>query len=156
MGGQRGPHGAPRGPPRPAAEGRGGQPDQEWLNRDRLDVWRGHCPRHCGARERRRRQCPHRLIPDGFEVADEPAELNASLVDSHVYMRWEKHGWQLEKINDIITRSTPRLFKQYNFRLVWADGQNFRSGQAKRRKLRIRGFGPHARYNSWVILKPKA
>ena len=95
-------------------------------------------------------------IPDGFEVADEPAELNASLVDSHVYMRWEKYGWQLEKINDIITRSTPRLFKQYNFRLVWADGQNFRSGQAKRRKLRIRGFGPHARYNSWVILKPKA
>ena len=25
-------------------------------------------------------------IPDGFEVADEPAELNASLVDSQVYM----------------------------------------------------------------------
>ena len=31
-------------------------------------------------------------IPDGFEVADEPAELNASLVDSHVYMRWEKYA----------------------------------------------------------------
>ena len=61
-------------------------------------------------------------VPDGFQVADEPAKLDASLVDNHVYMRWEQFGWQLGKINGIIIRSTPRLFKQYNFRLVWADG----------------------------------
>ena len=69
-----------------------------------------------------------------------------------IIMRWEKYGWQLGKINDIITRSTPRLFKQYNFRLVWADGH---TGPAKL-SVENYAFGNHARYNSWVILKPKA
>ena len=91
-------------------------------------------------------------VPDGFQVADEPAKLDASLVDNHVYMRWEQFGWQLGKINGIITRSTPRLFKQYNFRLVSADGSK---GPAKL-SVENYAFGPHARHNSWVILKPIA
>ena len=91
-------------------------------------------------------------VPDGFQVADEPAKLDASLVDNHVYMRWEQFGWQLGKINGIITRSTPRLFKQYKFRLVSADGSK---GPAKL-SVENYAFGPQARYNSWVILKPIA
>ena len=34
-------------------------------------------------------------IPDGFKVADEPAELDARLVGEYVYLRWERYGWQL-------------------------------------------------------------
>ena len=29
---------------------------------------------------------------------------------------------QLGKITDVITQSTPRLFKKFNFRIVWSDG----------------------------------
>ena len=39
-------------------------------------------------------------VPAGFEVAEEPAKLDESLVGKHVYLRWEKYGWQLGKITD--------------------------------------------------------
>ena len=89
-------------------------------------------------------------VPDGFHVASEPSELNASLVGSHVYMRWEKYGWQLGKITDIITQATPRLFKKFNFRIIWTDGSK---GPA-RLSVDNYGSGTHARFNSWVILVP--
>ena len=60
-------------------------------------------------------------IPDGFKVADEPAELDARLVGEYVYLRWERYGWQLGKITGEITRSTPRLFLKFNYRITWAD-----------------------------------
>ena len=44
-------------------------------------------------------------VPEGFQVADEPAELNDSLVGSNIYMRWEELGWQLGKITDTITNA---------------------------------------------------
>ena len=40
----------------------------------------------------------------------------------YTWLRWEKYGWQLGKITDIITRATPRLFKKFNFRIIWTDG----------------------------------
>ena len=45
---------------------------------------------------------------------------------------------------------TPRLIKKCNYRIVWADGSK---GPAKLQR-QIYGHGPHARYNSWVILTP--
>ena len=59
--------------------------------------------------------------PDGFKVAAEPEKLDKCLVGSTVYMRWETYGWQLGKITDIITDATPRLFRKFNYRMVWAD-----------------------------------
>ena len=50
-------------------------------------------------------------LGSGTADTDEPTELNSSLINSHVFMRWEKYGWQLGKTTEIITRSTPRLFK---------------------------------------------
>ena len=66
-------------------------------------------------------------------------------------MRWEKFGWQLGKVTAIITNATPRLFKNFNFRVVWADGSKGPT------KLAVDnyGIGTHASYNSWVILEPK-
>ena len=89
-------------------------------------------------------------IPDGFKVADEPAELDARLVGEYVYLRWERYGWQLGKITGEITRSTPRLFLKFNYRITWADNSKGPS------KLGVETYahGVDARYNSWVILKP--
>ena len=72
-------------------------------------------------------------VPDGFEVADEPSKLDDTLVGSSVYMRWEKYGWQLGRITDIVTDATPRVFKKFNYRITWADGSK---GPAKLSVLR--------------------
>ena len=90
-------------------------------------------------------------MPDGFKVADEPKELNKDIIESKIYMRWEKYGWQLGKITDTISSDTPRLFKKFNFRILWADGHK---GPAKL-AVENYGYGTHAAYNSWVILQPK-
>jgi hypothetical protein len=87
-------------------------------------------------------------VPDGFDVAAEPDKLDASLVGQYVYMRWEKYGWQLGKISDVITNKTPKLFKKFNFRLVWSDGHKGPAALAAERYA----SGPEARFNSWVIL----
>ena len=89
-------------------------------------------------------------VPDGFEVAGEPAALDSTLVGKHVYMRWETYGWQLGKITAVVTKDTPRLFKSFNFRCIWADGK---SGPAKL-GVDNYAYGPDARLNSWVILEP--
>ena len=66
-------------------------------------------------------------VPDGFKVAAEPENLDKSLVGSTVYMRWETYGWQLGRITDVVTDATPRLFKKFNYRMVW--GQTRARGQ---------------------------
>ena len=88
-------------------------------------------------------------VPEGFKVADEPAKLDSSLVGEYVYLRWEMYGWQLGKIAGVITKSTPQLFKKFNYRIAWADGSKGPS------KLAVESYaqGSDARYNSWVILK---
>lgn len=88
-------------------------------------------------------------VPEGFKVAEEPAQLDSNLIGQSIYMRWEKYGWQLGKVTDVITRKTPRLFKKFNFRMVWADGTK---GPAKL-AAESYAFGADARYNSWVILE---
>ena len=49
-------------------------------------------------------------VPDGFTLGDEPDTSMYStctnLVGEYVYMRWEKYGWQLGKIADMITVPT--------------------------------------------------
>eukprot|EP00966_Prymnesium_polylepis_P294947 6811102-Prymnesium_polylepis.1 len=67
-------------------------------------------------------------------------------------MRWEKYGWQVGKITDVITKKTPQLFKKFNYRVIWADNQKGPS------KLGVDSYGFHgesARINSWVILTAK-
>ena len=90
-------------------------------------------PTHLGrhARERRGRCAPRWRegakevswsVPDGFEVADEPSKLDDTLVGGSVYMRWEKYGWQLGRITDIVIDATLCVFKKFNYRITWADG----------------------------------
>ena len=75
---------------------------------------------------------------------EEPSKLDDTLVGSSVYMRWEKYGWQLGRITDIVTNATPRVF---NYRIIWADGSK---GPAKL-CVENYGHGSDARYNSWAI-----
>ena len=88
-------------------------------------------------------------VPDGFKVADEPEKLDGGLVGDYVFMRWEQYGWQLGKITAQITNATPRLVKNFNYRITWADGSKGPS------KLDAQSYahGSEARYNSWVIMK---
>ncbi len=66
----------------------------------------------------------------------------------HIYMRWERYGWQLlGKITDAITSKTPQLLKKFNFRIVWCDSTK---GPATANY----SHGPDAQFDSWVLLKP--
>ena len=49
----------------------------------------------------------------------------------------------------MITKDNPRLFKKFNYRCVWADGNK---GPMS---LRVDNYayGSSARFNSWVVLK---
>ena len=58
-------------------------------------------------------------------MAEEPAALDSKLVGAHIFMRWETYGWQLGKITAVITKDTPRLFKSFNYRCLWADGTKY-------------------------------
>ena len=81
-----------------------------------------------------------------------PAELDASLVGMFIYMRWATpHGWLLGKITDKFDKSTPRLFKKFNYRIKWFDGW-------ENHKLILENYnsGPTAPYNSWVLLRKSA
>ena len=83
---------------------------------------------------------------------EEPSKLDDTLVGSSVYMRWEKYGWQLSRITNMFTNSSPtprpRVFKKFNYRIIWADGSK---GPAKL-CVENYGHGSDARYNSWAIL----
>ena len=67
-------------------------------------------------------------------------------------MRWEKYGWQLSRITNMFTNSSPtprpRVFKKFNYRIIWADGSK---GPAKL-SVESYGHGSDACYNSWTIL----
>lgn len=87
-------------------------------------------------------------LPSGFSLAPEPLALDRSLIGKHLFMRWQTFGWQLGKIVDIITQATPRLFRKFNYRILWSDGSK---GPAML-DLSNYGHGVHARYDSWVLL----
>ena len=71
------------------------------------------------------------------------------LVGKQIYMRWATYGWQLGKINGVITKDTPRLFAKFTHRIIWADGSK---GPASL-KVSNYAFGPDARLDSWVLLE---
>ena len=50
-----------------------------------------------------------------------------------VCMRWEKYGWQFGRITDIVTNATPRVFKKFNYRIIWADGRDPTRSRLSRR-----------------------
>ena len=131
-------------------EGGGESEDEEGGDEGAMSAEEGGEEGEEGAADRRRVTEVKWSIPDGFRVADEPAELDARLVGEYVYLRWERYGWQLGKITGEITRSTPRLFLKFNYRITWADNNKGPS------KLGVENYayGIDARYNSWVILKP--
>ena len=63
-------------------------------------------------------------------------------------MRWDPpHGWCLGKVSQKFDSSTPRLLKNYNFRVKWEDGWD-------NHKLLLDNYqsGPDAPYKSWVLL----
>ena len=60
----------------------------------------------------------------------------------------ETYGWQLGQITAVITSSTPRLYKKFNYRMVWADGTK---GPAKL-GVENYAYGTNAQLNSWVVL----
>ena len=88
-------------------------------------------------------------IPPGFSVAEEPSQLDESLIGEHVYLCWEKYDWQLGKITHVITADTRRLFKKFNFRIVWAD----RSKGPCKLDAKSYASGPSEQYKSWVVLR---
>ena len=68
-----------------------------------------------------------------------------------IFMRWEKYGWQVGKITDVITNKTRQLFNKFNYRVVWAD----KSKGPTKLGVDNYAFGESAGLNSWVILKAK-
>ena len=53
-------------------------------------------------------------------------------------MRWPDYGWQLGKVYEQITNVNPRLFKKYNYRVVWADTAKGPTSLRPRGELRAR------------------
>ena len=90
-------------------------------------------------------------MPDGFTLGAEPSKLDASLVGKHIYMRWKDYGWQLGKVYEQITNANPRLFKKFNYRVVWADTAKGPTS------LRVENYahGSEAALDSWVVLERK-
>ena len=58
------------------------------------------------------------------------------------------NGWLLGKITDKFDKSTPRLFKKFNYRIKWFDGW-----ENHKLLLDNYGGGPAAPYKSSVILE---
>ena len=89
-------------------------------------------------------------IPDGFTVAPKPSAIDKACVGRFVFLKWATFGWQLGKVGSLVTKSTPRLFKKFNVRVTWADGE----GPCKL-DLPAYRHGDNAPTDSWVFLTPK-
>ena len=64
-----------------------------------------------------------RGLPEGLTVVEKPMKLDDALLGMVILMRWAApHGWAVGKISNQITASTPRLFKNFNYRCTWTDG----------------------------------
>ena len=80
---------------------------------------------------------------------EKPTKLDDALLGMIILMRWAApHGWAVGKISTQITASTPRLFKNFNFRCTWTDGWT-----NLLLKLDEYNGGPAAPYGSWVLLE---
>ena len=70
-----------------------------------------------------RREVKWSALPEGLVVADKPEQLDDALVGLLLFMRWPApHGWQVGKITNKITTSTPCLYRNFNYRCTWSDG----------------------------------
>lgn len=87
-------------------------------------------------------------VPLGFKVMSAPNSIDNDCIGRHVFMNWKQHGWQLGQVTALITSATPRLFKKYNVRVTWLDG----NGPAKL-DLNMYAPGPDAVEDAWVFLK---
>ena len=91
-------------------------------------------------------------LPEGLVVADKPEQLDDALVGLLLFMRWPApHGWQVGKITNKITTSTPCIYRNFNYRCTWSYGWT-------NLKLSLDEYcgGAEAAYNSWVILEKAA
>ena len=55
----------------------------------------------------------------GLVVAEKPDKLDDALVGKLIFMRWVDYGWLVGKITEKFTNATPRLFKKFNYRIIW-------------------------------------
>lgn len=89
-------------------------------------------------------------LPDGLAVMRKPEQLDDSLVNKLIFMRWDPpHGWLLGSIAQRFTASqTPRLASKYNYRIKWYDGW-------ENHNLLLDNYegNAHAPYGSWVLLE---
>ena len=79
-------------------------------------------------------------------------KLDDALFGMLIFMRWPApHGWHLGTIKSRINASTPRLFKQFNYRLQFDDGWT-----NNMLTLDKYDYGPTAAYDSWVLIEKAA
>ena len=91
-------------------------------------------------------------LPEGLSVCKKPDKLDDALIGMLIFMRWPApHGWHLGTIKSRINASTPRLFKHFNYRLLFDDGwtNNLLT-------LDKYDYGPAAAYDSWVLIEKAA
>ena len=93
-------------------------------------------------------------VPDGFAVAKAPAKIDGSSVGRFIFLNWKDYGWSLGMVKDLVTAATPRLYKQYNVRVIWAvEGKLNRSSHGPcKLDLKAYASGPEAPLDSWVFL----
>ena len=95
-------------------------------------------------------------VPDGFKVATQPARIDESAVGRFLYLNWKDYGWSLGKVTELITKSTPLLFKKYNVRAIWAvEGRLNKKCKGPCMPdliLKMYKSGADAQLDSWVFL----
>ena len=95
-------------------------------------------------------------MPDGFKVATQPARIDESAVGRFLYLNWKDYGWSLGKVTELITKSTPLLFKKYNVRAIWTvEGRLNKKCKGPCMLdliLKMNKLGADAQLDSWVFL----
>lgn len=87
-------------------------------------------------------------------MAKAPAKIDGSSVGRFIFLNWKDYGWSLGMVKDLVTAATPRLYKQYNVRVIWAvEGKLNRSSHGPcKLDLKAYASGPEAPLDSWVFL----
>ena len=82
------------------------------------------------------------------------ARIDESAVGRFIYLNWKDYGWSLGKVTELITKSTPLLFRKYNVRAIWAvEGKlNKKCKGPCMLDLKMYKSGANAQLDSWVFL----
>ena len=93
-------------------------------------------------------------VPDHFSVAFPPSNINADCIGRFIYLNWKDYGWSLGKVTELIASKSPRLFKHYNCRVIWAvEGKlNKKCNGPCKLDLTKYASGADAPLDSWVFL----